>query len=187
MLQVHIDVRDYARMAKRFQGAGRNIKPALGRAVRHTGNKARTQVVRALTGQTGLKRKTIVKAVRKRSQGLTYELRSRGGNVSLKHFAARETRKGVSAAPWNKRRIYARTFLKGGRFPNRVPLSRGGGHVFARSGKGRLPIAKQKSGLFIPKEMVTGASAAAFNNVASTELPSRLAHEVRAILAGYAP
>ncbi|GJE45316.1 hypothetical protein [Methylobacterium soli] len=37
---------------------------ALTRALNHTGDKARTQMTRALTAQTGLKRTVIVKALR---------------------------------------------------------------------------------------------------------------------------
>lgn len=189
MLQIHIDTRQYAQLAERIASAGKNTTPALRRALNHTGAKAKTQVVRKLTDQTGLQRKTIVKAVRESKAfgaGLRYELSSKGGNVSLKFFKARETRKGVSAAPWNRRRVYPSTFMKGGKFPKRVPLPFGG-HVFARAGSSRLPINKQKSGLYIPKEMVIGQSAAAFYRVAGSDLPKRLAHELRAILGGHAP
>jgi hypothetical protein len=189
MLEVKVDTRDFDRMAARFAAAGKNVKPALQRAINHTGAKAKTKVIRALVPQTGLTRKTIVKAVRESKAGtggLVYELKSRGGNVSLKYFGARETRTGVSAAPWNSRRVYAGSFIKGGLFPKRVALKLGG-HAFVRSGSSRLPIEKQKSGLFIPTEMVTGQSAAAFNAVAASELPKRLAHEIEAILGGVAP
>ena len=43
-----------------------------------------------------------------------------------KYFKARDTRKGVSASPWNHRRIFAGMFTKGGRFPKRMGLRLGG-------------------------------------------------------------
>jgi hypothetical protein len=82
------------------------------------------------------------------------------------------------AVPWH---IY-----QGGHFPKRVALNLAG-HVFERGGAGRLPIIKQKSGLFIPREMVEGATAAAFVSTISTVLPARLKHEIGAIIAGHAP
>lgn len=97
------------------------------------------------------------------------------------HFSPRETRAGVSAAPWNKRGIWAHSFIKGGKFPNRVPLKMNG-QVFWRLGKSRSPIAKVKSGLYIPREMVTGQSEATFNAVVQRDLPPRLEHELRRVL-----
>jgi hypothetical protein len=116
---------------------------------------------------------------------MQYALMSRGGNVALKYFGARETRAGVSAAPWNQRRVFGGMFIKGGRFPNRVGLDLGG-QVFARTGKGRVPIEKQKSGLFIPKEMISGATAQEFLSAVKAILPLRLQHEIAAILGGVA-
>lgn len=70
------------------------------RALNRTGDMAKTQVVRALAKQTGLPQKTIRKVLRaKRAswQDLEYRLSASGGDVSLKYFKARETRRGVTA------------------------------------------------------------------------------------------
>jgi hypothetical protein len=168
------------------------------RAVNHTGDKARTQMRRVLVTQTGLTMKTIRKAVtsKKAFNGSNYEIKSKGGDVRLMFFGARETRKGVSAAPWNKRQVYAGTFMKGGQFatakqhagwhppltkPGRKDLKMGGA-VLRRAGKGRLPLRGVKSGLFIPTEMVTGSSEAAFYSTVESQLPDRLAHELYRVL-----
>mgnify|MGYP003383607702 CR=1 FL=1 len=165
-------------------GAG-EAKVALARALKHTGDKAKTQVVRALTAQTGLKRQVLVRAVKPKMVGqLTFQLETKGGDVSLKFFGAKETRKGVSAAPWGARRIYAGTFTKGGLFPKRTPLSKGGGHVFQRTGKGRLPISRVKSGLYIPTEMLKGQTVAAWEQVIRSDLAPRVEHEVARMLPG---
>ena len=48
----------YGAVARELSG-GQRQRVAIARALNHTGAKTRTQVVRALTGQTGLKRKVI--------------------------------------------------------------------------------------------------------------------------------
>jgi hypothetical protein len=159
--------------------------PVIGmRVVNFTGDRARTQVRRELPKQTGLKRKVIVKAVRvtRASTGrLAYVMDAKGGDIALKHFGPRETRAGVSAAPFGKRQVFAGTFTMGGRFPNRVPLGMGG-HVFKREGASRFPIEKQKSGVIIPAEMVKGATAQAFERTVTTVMPRRIQHELARLM-----
>lgn len=188
-LFVTLDASAFERLGNQIGAAGKNAPLALARAINHTGAKARTQMVRALVPQTGLKRKTIVKALResKASPGaLTYAIRSHGGNIRLKHFSARETRQGVSAAPWGKRAIYPHTFMKAAWFPNRVTKPGWNGQVFERTGSktktGMARFQVVRSGLFIPDEMVQGASAAAFNATAAADLPARLEHELGRVL-----
>lgn len=198
MLSIQFDTTAIARASNLFHAAGKNAPLALVRAVNHTGDKARTQMRRVLVKQTGLTMKTIRKAVTSKQawDGSPYEIKSRGGNIRLKYFKARETRKGVTAAPWGKRQIYPHTFIKGGLFTDakqrrawhplltalgRKPLNMGG-HVFIRLGKRKLPIEAVKSGLFIPTEMVSGSSEAAFNATVERELPARIAHELFRVL-----
>ncbi|WP_316234980.1 MULTISPECIES: hypothetical protein [unclassified Bradyrhizobium] len=182
---LEIDASQVEGLAETFKRAEREAPLAIIRAIKRTGDMTKTRVVRSLTKQTGLKRAVIVRAVKAKPAGMSYSLASRGGNVHLKYFGARETKKGVSAAPWNKRRVFAGMFIKGGRFPHRVGLKLGG-QVFARAGAGRLPIASQRSGLFIPKEMIGGATAAEFLLAVRTILPQRLQHELAHILGGHA-
>lgn len=172
------------RFGNQLAALGSQAEVVLSRALNHEGDKARTQVVRALTAQTGLLRKTIVKAVRRitawPTRGLFYGIESKGGDIRLKFFMPRETSAGVSAAPWGGRRVFAGTFMKGGRFPNRVPL-RMGGNVFKRAGSLRLPIEVQRSGLYIPDEMIKGASASAFET-SFGGLVARVEHEIGRLL-----
>jgi hypothetical protein len=154
---------------------------AFRRAVNHTGDKARTVVIRTLAEQTGLKQKVIRKAVKvKRANfsSLEYVMTTRGGDISLKFFAARETRPGVSAAPFGERRVFPGTFMKGGRFPNRVTAKGLNGHVYRRTGSGRGPLEMVDSGVIIPAEMVRGATASAFTGLVERELPPRVMHEI---------
>src|SRR5690606_18421886 len=96
-----------------------------------------------LVAQTGMKYGVFVRALRSSNAtpgNLAFRLRARGGNVRLKFFFPKEGQAGTSAAPWNKRIVRPGTFLKGGRFPNRVALRFGKGNVFKRVGKSRTPI-----------------------------------------------
>lgn len=178
-LMVKIDAKEFDRLVEIFRKAGRNIKPALARAINHTGNKARTQVGRALVKQVGAKYGVIKDALTTRPASPSspvYRIIAKGGYISLKRFGARQTRLGVSAAPWGKRRVFPHTFI--------VPSL--GGHVFERKGKSRVPIRKLW-GPAIPRELVKDQSKVAFETTVAAELPRRLEHEVTAILRGNAP
>lgn len=167
-----------------IKAVGDQAPKALQRAVSRAGDQAKTQVTRALTKQTGLKRKTIVKAIKVTKpsfKDLTYTMESEGGNISVKYFSARETRKGVTASPWGQRKLFAGSFMRGGLFPNRSGLVFGG-HAFKRIGKKRRPIEKVKTGLFIPQEMITGATEAVFQRTVADVLPKRVAHELGRLL-----
>ena len=150
-------------------------------------------MIRALVKQTGLKsgsggktaRQVMDQALqvtRAAQQGaLTYTIASHGGDIRAKYFGPKETQKGVTITPRGQRVLIAGAFTRGGRFPDRVGLSMGG-QVFKRAGRGRLGLVVQKSGVTIPAEMVTGATADAFHEVVERDLPDRLAHELMRIL-----
>lgn len=176
-MELRIDASQWKDLEQRVAKAGQNAPKALKRALAHTGRKAKTAMGRALVGQTGLKYKTTNKSLKPVVGNDSYELRIAGGNIRLKFFKPRETRKGVSAAPWNQRRVYAKTFMKGGRFPNRKKLNMNGA-VVQRAGGGRGPLKTVKSGLYLPTEATSGASAAAFYATAQSELAPRLIHEL---------
>ncbi|MCA0404874.1 MAG: hypothetical protein LCH39_01810 [Proteobacteria bacterium] len=180
-----------ARYGQQIAAAGNGgARKALSRALRHTGRKAKTQVARALVGQTGLKYGTLHKAVREINIGanaLSYELMARGGNVRLKYFKARETRPGVSAAPWNKRKVFTGTFMKAGWWHSgRVDKPNWNGQVFRRAGgttkNGKAKFEVVRSGLYIPDEMLSGASLASWHSLLQTDLLPRVGHELLRIL-----
>ncbi|WP_298981539.1 hypothetical protein [uncultured Roseibium sp.] len=151
------------------------------RSLNRAGTSGRTHTGRALVRQTGLKRKIIRAAMipkRATYSDLEYRITARGGDVALKYFDARETRKGVSARPFGKRTVFRGTFIKGGRFPSRKNLSMGG-HVYARTGRGRLPIEKQRSGVVIPNEMIKGESAKAWEHTTGVVFQRRVMHEIK--------
>lgn len=173
--------------ALRMVGSQFEFSNAARRAVNRTGDMARTQVVRALARQTGLQQKIVRKAVKPQRANfdrIAYVMHAQGGDISLKYFKARETRKGVSAAPFGKRSVFASSFMRGGRFPNRVVVPRFHGHVFQRDGSERAPITKLKSGVVIPAEMVQGETAKAFETTVRDVLPRRFAHEINRLTGG---
>ncbi len=175
-IQVRVGTKSFDRLAERFAAAGVNVRPALARALNHTGDKTRTQVARALARQTGAKYGVIRGALasfRAGAGGLVYKIVAKGAFMSLKEFGARQTRSGVSAAPWNKRRIFPHTFI----------VATLGGHVFERTSKERFPIRKLW-GPAIPREMVKDQSKSAFESTVAHELPPRIEHEIAAILGG---
>lgn len=179
-MQINYDLSSIAHIGDVMKQAGKLAPDVLRKAVKHTGDKATSAMRTALVGQTGLKRGTLVKAVKGSTNAGGYVIKSHGGNIRLKFFGARETRSGVSAAPWNHRQVFAGTFTKGGRFPGRVALKMGG-QVLKRSGSKRLPLKGVKSGLFIAEEMVKGQSEAAFYSTLTTDLAPRLEHELSRI------
>lgn len=154
------------------------LPTVLPRIVNQVGDRTKTQVVRSLTKQTGLPRKTIVKAIgrptRAHAGSLSYTMATQGGDIRLTYLAPRETRKGVSAQPWGQRRVFGSTFMRGGRFPNRVIAPRLNGHVWRRLDTAGRQITQARSGVVIPTEMTTGATAAAFEAIAAPLLKQRV-------------
>jgi hypothetical protein len=111
------DVESLQRFDNAIKALGsKKMGQAANRAVNRAGDMARTQVRQKLTRQTGLKRPTIVKAVKgfrgSTPQTLVYRMSAHGGDVSLKYFGARETKAGVSAAPFGNRKVFASTFMR---------------------------------------------------------------------------
>ena len=182
-------IRRFDNMLKQLPTAKQKLVQV--RALKRAGNMARTQVVRALAKQTGLKQKIIRKAIGKPKppnfDSLTYVMATRGGEVSLKYFRARESRKGVTAYPFGKRTLFAGAFMKGGRFPNRKFVSKFHGGVFEADssssewGRAFKPV---RSNVWIPNEMVSGETARAFTQTVAIQLPRRVEHELSRMTRG---
>ncbi|TRD16991.1 hypothetical protein FEV53_13510 [Palleronia caenipelagi] len=183
-----VDVKGLTSFGNMLGALGDDAPKAVNRAINRTGDMARTQVVKKLSAQVGLPQQLIRRSVQvKRSswRDLNYELRAAGGDVSLKYFKRRETDDGVRAYLGQSRGWdwFAESFFRGGRWPGpRKEISWSHGHVFARTG-GRTELEKITSGVFIPVEMLSGASAKAFSRTVESTLPRRLDHEISRLLA----
>jgi hypothetical protein len=182
-LELRVDARQIAAIGKRFQDAKAKMPGALAAAVQHIGPYALGAMKAELPGQTGLKSKTVDKALKGASRGATYVIKSHGGDIRLKYFGARETAGGVSAAPWNDRKVYAATFIKSGWWPNRrEPIAKG--QVLRRKGESKYPMEVVKSGLYIAEEMVKDGCAAAFYNTVGALMPGALESVLFGALSG---
>lgn len=144
------------RLAKLSTGQQNRV---LYRTLNAEGDKLKTRVIRSLTKQTGLRRKVIVKAVRRKGAyagDLSYVLTTRGGNIRVKYFGAREAGKGVRAKPKGRSTFYAGAFMRSGPKGHRRASPRLRGHAFrnVEGGKWRGRIKVVRSDVYIPKEMV---------------------------------
>lgn len=167
-----------------IKAVGDQAPKALQRAVARAGDQAKTQVIRTLTKQTGLPRRTIVKAVkvtRPSWTNLAYTMTTEGGKVSVKYFSPRETKKGVVAKPFGSRTLFPLSFMKGGKWPDRTG-NIFAGHAFRRIGGKRLPIEKTKTDVVIPDQMLQGATLQVFNKTVDKVLPKRVEHELGRLL-----
>ena len=147
---IEVNVHFTKNLSELFDEARLSSIYAVSKAIDEVGNKVKTQVIRSVARQAGVKYGAVrnvifVKQAMGEGSG-KFVMVARDATLSLKEFGPRQTRAGVSAAPWGKRRVFPHTFIG----PN--------GHVFARAmneGKrvGRKPIYKL-FGPNIPKEMV---------------------------------
>jgi len=93
----------------------RDVFPtANARALNHAGARIRTIQVRAIAATMGVQQKDVRSRVvltraRKNRQQALVEYTGRA--LNLEHFKARQTRKGVTASPWGKRRLFAHAFI----------------------------------------------------------------------------
>lgn len=139
-------IRGLKDLERDYRTAGRKLGRAEAAAVRRTGTTIRARQARAVRDIAHLKVGEIKRAitvVRKPTAAkpsISFEVKEKG--VPLIHYAARQTRKGVTVKVLRasgRQRVSARD---GGGTPF-IETGRGGGRqVFARTGKARLPIRK---------------------------------------------
>jgi len=174
-MQIVINARDQvlARYGNQLAVLGDGqARKALSRALNHEGDKGRTQVKRALVKQTGIKYGSVDKAmatIRSTPATLTYRLKARGDETNIAWFGGVQRGKGVSAAPWNKRRIFRHAFI--------VPKF---GRAFIRTSKKRLPI-RWLYGPNLARELVKDTSAAAWRS-GVVNIVARIGHEIARML-----
>jgi len=166
-------------------GSEKQAWKAARRAVNKTGDKAFTRVKRAAAKQVGLTQKKLVElgAIRRRRanfDNLSYEIRSSGKALSLKHFKAKQFSFGVRAKPWGRTQKFYGAFINVGTWRSGVPFD--DGHVYRRTTTKSFPV-RRMFGPAIPEEMVRGETRDAFESVADG-LGDRLAHEVRVLTEG---
>lgn len=159
-------------------GSEAKAKAAYRMALNDTNRAIHTRVKKELSSQMGASQRDIVKhggvrMIRAINSRLEASIVSKGGHMPLSDFKSRQGKKGVSAAPWNTRRIFPKTFI----------VRRLGGNVFKRVTNDRLPI-KKLWGPAVPKEMVRNQSAKAFELVSATMLPAEVRRQITRLTLG---
>ena len=106
-------------------------------ALNQTGAKVGRQMVKEVAKEAGvaqkdLKRRGFYTTARAKLKELAFEVRSRYGAIPLKDFKPVQTKAGVSAKAWGKRKVYEGAFI----------VDSIGRHVFKRRTAKRLPIDK---------------------------------------------
>ena len=173
-VSINIDTRRIDALADRFRAIAIRDSGGIVRALNRTATETRTAMTRALVKQTGIKHAVVRRqlTVDNASRGsLTAVIKAKGGFQSLKDTGARQTKKGVSAAPWGKRRVFPGTFI----------IGRYGGNVYKRTSKKRFPLHKL-FGPAIPREFPKDQSKAAFDATVPAVLAKRLEHELSRLL-----
>ena len=94
------------------------VQKAMVTALNKVGAEVFTQAKKELAGATGLKQKVVNKGIskdkaRRGDEEYSIFIKSRYKNVI--EFGARQTKSGVSANVWGKRKIYRGAFIGGGR------------------------------------------------------------------------
>lgn len=177
-LRISIETRGLDRVAAALHGAGKKIEPGVAAAINQVGKAGKAAMVRTLPKQTGLKRKTIVRFLQQTRLAapgsLVFSVKGRGGNVSLKYFDAKEGGGGVTAKPWNRPTFVQGAFIKSGPMGARHAVSKLNGQVYRNVAGGRWggKIEKLNSGLYLPKEMVTGGTGEAWEQAVASALPA---------------
>lgn len=173
-IKVDTDATDVRRLTNILLGAIEVAPQAVALALNRTASTARTDMSRALSKQMGLPKGKIHRALKilRASRGyLVAKIEVREPHLPLGVFRSRQTKRGVSAAPWNKRRVFPHTFF----------IPKYGNNVYVRQTSKRFPLHKL-FGPAIPVEFVKDASAATFEKVVPRELLKRLDHELGRLL-----
>ena len=188
-LRLTVETKGLERIAAALHAGGQKIEPGIAGAINQVGRAGRAAMVRTLPKQTGLPRKTIVRFLMTKQVAkpgsLVFRIQGRGGDISLKYFGAKEGGGGVTAKPWNQPTFFRGAFITSGRPGARRAVPKLNGQVFRNAAGGRWggAIEKLNSGLYLPKEMVTGETGAAWETAIATELPAAVDAAVSKALA----
>lgn len=148
----------------------RNAVPrAAARALNRTADQVQSAAVKEIAAETGLLQKdvrAVLTRIRATWDKLTAVVISSGRAANLIRFGARQTRAGVSANAWGKRKVYPHTFI-----------ANQGRTVFVRRGAARLPI-RPVFGPSIPREMAREKVAALLKRTAAERWPINFKSEL---------
>ncbi|WP_182179322.1 hypothetical protein [Methylobacterium radiotolerans] len=166
---------------------GKRLPNAQANVLNRMLTRTRSAVVPVLTRQTGLSRKIIDKAVRPyraSPQNPRVMLVTRGGEISLRYFGAHELPGGVAATVRGKADFVEGGFRRSGPRGRRVMVAKLNRQVYVNTDgkRWRGHVRVEKSGVFIPYDMVSGQTAATFNRLVVTDLPAEVERELAKLL-----
>lgn len=173
-VEVRIDAGQIEAIGRRLGDMSNRTDDVIRRALNRTGDQTFTLLKRVVAKQMGIRVGRAAEQMevkRANYSQLRYTIVGRGGTLPLKEFAARQTKRGVSAAPWGIRRVFPHTFI----------IKSKGGQVFSRKSEERGPI-EVKWGPALPKELVKDESRKAFEQTVATVFPRRVEHELARLL-----
>jgi len=144
MLDIDVSA-DFGQVERMFRHMPGVVEKAATRSLNRTNDQVAVVARRMIAKDMGIPVKAVragmfrIKAMRHKLSASTV---ARGRPLNLIRFKARQTKKGVSASAWGKRKVYKGTFI-----------GNQGRTVFKRTGKSRTPI-KAVWGPSIPKTML---------------------------------
>jgi len=142
------------------------VQKAMVTALNKVGAEVVTQAKRELKDATGLKAGVVAKKIKKdkaRRGDETYSIFIKSRYLNVIEFGARQTKKGVSAKVWGKRRVYKGAFIGSGR-------NSGKQLVFGKSKKKKNKL-KALHGASLPREFHREDMAKIFNKKIKTRFP----------------
>ena len=142
------------------------IPKALVTSLNKVGAEVVTQAKRELKDATGLKAGVVAKGMKKdkaRRGDETYTINIKSRYKNVIEFGARQTKKGVSAKVWSKRRVYKGAFIGSGR-------NSGKQLVFGKSKRKKNKL-KALHGASLPREFHREDMAKIFNKKIKTRFP----------------
>ena len=165
-----MEVKVYSNMKEAMRNLGtvhkKYVQKALVTALNKVGAEVVTQAKRELKDATGLKAGTVGKKIAKdkaRRGDEEYTIRIKSRYLNLIEFGARQTKKGVSAKAWGKRKLYKHAFIGSGR-NSRKQL------VFGKT-RGNPKKLKALHGPSLPREFHRQDMESLFNKKIKTRFP----------------
>lgn len=153
------------------------VRQAAARAINRTLSQVKTGAVRELkdeigqtTGLTSTGIKKSIREFRATWRRLYGSLTPSGRALPLIGFGARQTKAGVTAKAWGKRKAYKGTFIA------KMPSGHKG--VFKRTSKKRTPI-KELYGPSLPKEFSEQKILGSMKRIARTVWPKQFERELK--------
>ena len=191
LVNINIGITDakLAEVNAMLDGVKNGSQQVISRAINKVGTAARTQIVRRIVQEVNLKagevRDRNVSLSKANYSRLEAMIRISGRRIPLLRWGARQTAKGVSYAI---RRGAGRTTALGsfmqGRRGKDVVMPSGHRGVFARTGKGRLPIAELR-GPSVPAVMegIADLSAEVLDEQYAAKLETEIDSQIGLVLA----